>query len=189
MNRSHSCFGLLTAVVFLLLVLSSAAFPRHTTTSAASSAPRPSAHIFLVAGQSNTVGPNIDPFTAEDAVDERIWQLAVCSANGTSLPPAQSFLNVSADPLMPCDGGHVSFPRSFARALLPSLPADDVVVLVPTGISGTGFFDNVWNAYTGSGFVRAVEQLRVTWRLLHEDAHFGRFNISWAGVLWHQGEV
>ena len=40
-------------------------------------APLPTAHIILIAGQSNAVGCNTDPFTAEDAIVDRIWQLQV----------------------------------------------------------------------------------------------------------------
>ena len=181
----------LSAVFFAslcLLPVLAVTVPRSAATFSAPSAPQPAVHLFLVAGQSNSVGYNTDPFTPEDAIVDRIWQLQICDNNGTTLPPHQSFLNVSSEPLMPCEGAHVSFARSFARSLLPSLGDDDVVFLVPTGISGTGFFDNVWNAYNGSGFVQAVERLHVTWRRLHEDSHWQRYNISWSGVLWHQGE-
>ena len=180
--------ALLAFTVLLALCGTSSARPVASTLATAPLAPLPRIHIFLIAGQSNSVGFNSDPFTAEDAVVDRIWQLQVCSNNGTSLPPAQTFLNVSAEPLEPCAGAHVSFARPFARALLSALPADDLVVLVPTGISGTGFFDKVWPAYTGSGFIRAVERLKVTWQLLHDEKRWQQYNITWSGVLWHQGE-
>ena len=186
MSRSRLLLGvwLVTCAIYTSLTN---ALPRPAT-DAAPFAPQPAAHIFLIAGQSNSVGFNSDPFTAEDAIVDRIWQLQVCDNNGHSLPTDRSFLNVSSEPLEPCAGSHVSFARSFARALLPSLRDKDVVFLVPTGLSGTGFFDNVWNAYTGSGFVRAVDRLRATWQLLHADKQWQQYNISWSGVLWHQGE-
>lgn len=187
MLRSMRLLALLLTTCLLLLTTPATAF-RRSVTESAPFAPQPAAHIFLIAGQSNSVGFNTDPFTAEDAIDRRIWQLQICDNNGTTLPPAQSFLNVSSEPLMPCSGAHVSFARSFARSLLPSLNEADVVFLVPTGLSGTGFFDNVWPAYTGGGFIQAVERLRVTWRQLHDDKHWQQYNITWSGVLWHQGE-
>ena len=110
-------------------------------------------------------------------------------ANGSELPPEKTYLNVSSDPLQPCAGNsHVSFPRSFARSLLPTLPADDVVFLVPAGIGGTGFVDNTWTAYTGNGFVQAVARLDATWRLLHADKRWQQYNITFSAILWHQGE-
>ena len=159
------------------------------------SAPQPTAHVFLIAGQSNSVGYNSDPFTVEDAIEPRILQLSCCTANLTSLPPDRCYLNTSSDPLQPCDtGSHVSFARTFAKQLLPTLGSDDVVVLVPTGISGTGFIDGVWPAYTGSGFKPAIAMLRRAWHLLSEgedgaeaQASPPSYNRSFAGVLWQQG--
>ena len=81
-------------------------------------------------------GYNSDPFTEEDAVNPRILQLQCCGG-GERLALSSCFLNVSSDPLQPCMGpSHVGFGRSFARALLPTLPERDVVVLVPTGYPG-----------------------------------------------------
>ena len=148
--------------------------------------PGPRIHVFLVAGQSNAVGYNGDPFTSEDTSDARILQLSCCRGS-TSLPPAQCYLNISADPLMPCAGAHVSFVMSFARALLPTLAPSDLIVVVPTAISGTGFADNTWTAYTGGGFVPAVAKLRRAWTLLGEGA-YAKYTRLFSGVLWHQGE-
>ena len=163
-----------------------------------STSSKPVAHVFLIAGQSNSVGYNSDPFTAEDSINSRILQLSCCTANLTTLPPSQCYLNVSSDPLQPCAiGSHVSFARTFAKSLLPSLGEEDVVVLVPTGISGTGFIDGVWPAYTGSGFKAAIAMLERTWQLLGGgksavDVSGGptaaaSWNRSFDGVLWHQG--
>ena len=108
---------------------------------------------------------------------------------GTELPPAQTYLSVSSDPLQPCAGNaHVSFARSFGRSVLPTLPADDVVFLVPCGMSGSGFLDTRWTAYTGNGFVQAVARLDATWRLLHADERWQQYNITFSAILWHQGE-
>ena len=166
---------------------------------AAALAPQSTAHVFLIAGQSNSVGYNSDPFTADDGPNPRILQLSCCTANLTTLPPSRCYLNVSADPLQPCAiGSHVSFARSFARSLLPSLGENDVVVLVPTGISGTGFIDGVWPAYTGSGFKAAIAMLLRTWHLLQAGgiaaaadgiATIATYNRSFDGVLWHQGTL
>ena len=134
----------------------------------------PTAHIFLVAGQSNSVGYNVDPFTPEDGPNPRILQLQCCTANLTSLPPSQCFLNISADPLQPCDSGaHVSFARSFSRSLLagPGQPAQR-----GCGVPGADGHQRHWirgrsvaGVHSGTGFKAAIAMLRRTWQLLHED--------------------
>ena len=122
---------------------------------------RPVIHLIFVAGQSNSVGYNTDGVTAEDAINPRILQLVVCHNATTALPPAQCYLNVSAEPLIPCQGGRVSAWRSFARALLPTLPQDDLVVLVSTGLGGTGFRDG--SAFQhGSGVLPCVVSTRTS---------------------------
>ena len=147
----------------------------------------PRIHVFLTAGQSNAEGSNSDPILPEDAPNPRILALSCCNGSA-SLPPAQCFLNVSMDPLQPCIGAHgISFSRPFARSLLPTLPASDLVVIVQTAIGGTGFFDGTWMAYKGSGFMAAVAKLRRAWALLHAPP-YERFNVTLDGVLWHQGE-
>ena len=181
-------FAFVVVVVILAILLhSTSSLPPSPYPSPSSSplAPGPTIHVFLVAGQSNSVGFNVDPFTPEDHSDPRILQLSCC-ASSKPLPPSQCYLNISADPLMPCSGAHVSFVMSFARALLPLLHPQDLIVVVPTGISGTGFADNVWTAYTGTGFVPAVAMLRRAWQLVGEGA-YSSYNRRWAGVLWHQG--
>ena len=71
--------ALLVAVVLLLAsgFTLIAASPLAASRLVALLAPLPTAHIILVAGQSNSVGLNSDPFTAEDATNDRIWQLQV----------------------------------------------------------------------------------------------------------------
>ena len=156
-----------------------------------SSAPRPTAHVFLIAGQSNSVGYNSDPFTADDSIDHAHPSTVVLHRQPYQhYHLARCYLNVSSDPLQPCAvGSHVSFARTFAKSLLASLGSDDVIVLVPTGISGTGFIDGVWPAYTGTGFRPAIAMLRRTWQLLGESrqAAPATYNRSFDGVLWHQG--
>ena len=171
-------------LLLLLLVLSPLCFVPVPAVAAAASVSG-TAHVFLIAGQSNSVGYNSDPLTAEDAIDPRILQLSCCLNGTVQLPPARCFLNVSSEPLLPCSGGRVSFGRSFARALLSSQHAQpqDVVLLVPTGIAGTGFGDGVWTAWTGSGFKPAVASLRRAWELLADSGYTRRFS----GVLWMQG--
>jgi len=75
---------------------------------------------------------------------------------------------------------------SFARALLPTLPMNDVIILVPAAISGTGFVDNTWPAFVGRGFKAAVDRLRQAFQLLNSE--YTQFEPRFEGVLWHQGQ-
>jgi hypothetical protein len=175
--------------ISLLLVLVLLIFCRIAPALSLAPAAVRTAHVFLLAGQSNAEGSNSDGLLPVDAPTPRILQLSCCAVNGSSLPPSDCFLNISSDPMMPCIGAHgLSFARPFARALLPSLPATDVVVIVPAPIGGTGFGDGTWTAYTGWGFVPAVEKLRRAWSLLHGSDWQG-WNVTLDGVLWHQGEM
>ena len=146
----------------------------------------PTLHLFLIAGQSNSVGYNTDGLTPEDAVNPRILQLVVCGPNNTVLAPDQCYLNVSSDPLIPCQGGKVSAWRSFARTLLPTLPEADRIVLVSTGLGGTGFRGGVWPAYTGSGFVTAIAKLRRAWELMGQ-GEWAKYDRSFDAFLWMHG--
>ena len=190
MIPSRALLTLLAASLLLLTTVSSSS-PATVTPSTALSTPTqpgPRILVFLIAGQSNAVGYNSDPLTSEDDPNPRILQLSCCR-NTTTLPLAQCYLNVSADPLAPCLSGnpHVGFGRSFARSLLPSLHPADLVLLVPGAIGFTGFLDGTWPAYTGTGFQLAVAKLRRTWALLAEGA-YAKYTRLLSGVLWHQGE-
>ena len=179
------------SLLLLLLLISCSIAPALCLTppSLHSAAAVRTAHVFLLIGQSNAQGVNSDPILPIDDPDPRILQLSCCAADGSGLPPSDCFLNVSSDPLLPCSGAHgLSFARPFARALLPALPAADVVVIVPAPIGGTGFGDGTWTAYTGSGFVPAVEKLSRAWQLLHGSDWQG-WNVTLDGALWHQGEM
>ena len=167
----------LLLVAFLLLLSPSLALR-----SAPSAAPTPGLHVFLVAGQSNAEGSDSDPILPEDAPTPSILALQCCNAS-TSLPPSRCYLNVSSDPMQPCIGAHgISWARPFARSLLTTLPAGDAVVLVQTAIGGTGFGDGTWVAYTGPGFVAAVQKLLHAWELLHTDQQYAKYNITFDGV-------
>lgn len=148
------------------------------------------AHVFLIVGQSNSVGLNTDGFIPDDGTNDRIGQLSCCK-NGQTLPTDQCVFIVAKDPLHhQCDDWYqglqsVGFGLSFAKEVLKTLPPDDRVMLIPAGISGTGFFDNVWPAYTGRGFTAAIDKLRRAMSLLTTM----NLNPTFDGILWHQGEL
>lgn len=137
---------------------------------AISSAER-TAYIFLQAGQSNSEGYNSDGHTSEDVSYPNILQLSCCK-NYAAVPIDECLLIIAQDPLHhQCDewwltGITIGFGMSFARAFREDIAEDDLIVIVPAGISGTGFFDNTWTAYTGTGFVKAVDKLKKAYSLL-----------------------
>ena len=131
-------------------------------------------------------GYNTDGLTPEDAINPRILQLVVCANSTTSLPPSACYLNVSSEPLIPCQGGKVSAWRSFARSFIAPLPPQDLVVLVSTGLGGTGFRGGVWPAYTGSGFVTAVAKVKRAWELMGE-GQYAKYDRRFEAVLWMHG--
>lgn len=58
---------------------------------------------------------------------------------------------------------------SFARAYRADIPEDDVIIIVPGGIGGTGFFDGTWTAYDGSGFKAAVAKITQSYNLVEKN--------------------
>ena len=187
-SSSSSCLLSLLLLLSLLVVPLLSLSPASLAVSSPPLAALPSVHVILIAGQSNAEGSNSDPILPEDAPNPRILQLTCC--NGTrALPPAQCYLNVSSDPIQaPCVSAHgISFARPFARSLLATLPASDLIVLVQTAIGGTGFFDGTWTAYTGGGFKAAVARLQHAWTLL-QGSEWAGYNVTFDVTLWHQGE-
>ena len=181
---------LICLVILSFSLATSALRPISPSRSVVPSQPTPTVHVFLCAGQSNSVGVNTDPKLPEDAPNPRIPQLVTCADSQllNYLPFDKMYLNTSIDPLIPCQGGNLSAWRSFSRTLLPHLPAEDVILLVPTGYGGTGFINGNWNAYTGGGFQFAVQALLRAWALLGE-GQYAKYNKIFAGIGWHQGEA
>jgi len=132
------------------------------------------AHIFLIAGQSNSEGFNSDGHTSEDVSYPNIWQLDCCF-NGTSLPVDQCKFITAQDPLHhQCDEWFltnitIGYGMSFARSFREEMAEDDVVILVPSGVGGTGYFDGTWSAYTGWGFNAAANKLKQAYSLVEKN--------------------
>ena len=87
---------------------------------------------------------------------------------------------------MPLPGeSNVAFSQTFANLLLQTLPDNHGVVLVNTGVGGTGFHAHEWNAPDGALAVQSVKVVQQ----LHADfpSKLGG-NYTFAAMLWHQGE-
>jgi hypothetical protein len=80
---------------------------------------------------------------------------------------------------------NVGFSLSYAHLLLATLPASEGVVLVNTGVGGTGFHKSEWNATTGPLALQSVKAVADLAAAL--PAQLGG-NYSLTAMLWHQGE-
>lgn len=80
---------------------------------------------------------------------------------------------------------NVGFSQTFANLLLPTLPESHGIVLLNTGVGGTGFSDGQWVVPDGPLMTRsiaAVQQLKAAL----PTALGGSYNFH--TMLWHQGE-
>jgi hypothetical protein len=75
--------------------------------------------------------------------------------------------------------------RSFANLLLQTLPPNHGIILVNTGVGGTGFHDGRWVAPDGP---LAVQCVTVVQALFNDFPALGGTNLSLHSMLWHQGE-
>jgi len=137
-------------------------------------------HVVWVGGQSNSVGTNTQSsgypvWPTTPLVQMFCWNAQHGCKTG-SFSPAQ----------VPVYGeANVGFSLTFANLLLQSLPADHGVVLVNTGVGGTGFHAGQWNAPNGP---LAVQSVRVMQALNASFPTALGGTYSFHSMLWHQGE-
>lgn len=139
--------------------------------------PPPTSHIFVVAGQSNSVGRAADdgadfPAGVEEWRGDDTWgAIGSRLTHGAAEPEAIA---------RPASGANFGFARSFAASYLAENPGV-TLRLIGAGRGGTGFDDNEWNQ-GDAVYAQAV----------------GRVNAALAaapagsvlkGILWHQGEA
>lgn len=103
------------------------------------------AYIVPIIGQSNDSGSN-DGSTADPSEftpDARILQVSGDASDGDALISAEERLSFPAT-TGPSTGKGYGMP--FAKTLLPTLGANDIIVLVPLAVGGTAYLDpNRWN--------------------------------------------
>ena len=76
-------------------------------------------------------------------------------------------------------------PQTFANLLLPTIPHDHGIVLLNTGVGGTGFIDGRWVVPGGDLTINAIKQVTALAAAL--PAKLGG-TYSFHSMLWHQGE-
>jgi len=174
--RSSLVLAVCWAAVLTLLLL-------QTSTSIVPVTAAPVTHVILIAGQSNSVGSNAGGPTPEDTTSPNILQLNCCSSSGQPVPLENCTLTMAQDPLLHQCGmarnQHIGFGMSFVRALNATINHGDSILIVPTGIGGTGFIDHTWTE-DGPGFIRAINRTNRAFELA--------VNPVFTAVLWHQGE-
>lgn len=150
----------------------------------------PTAHFVLIIGQSNAIGYNNDGPTAEDVSYENILQVSCCSKGSSN--NAKCKLITAQDPLHHnctkeyLNSKNVGFGMTFVRQLRADVPQDDIIVIVPAALGDSGFVDNVWTAYNGTGFVKAQQRFRKGVELVKKD--YPEHVVVFDAILWHQGE-
>jgi hypothetical protein len=134
-------------------------------------------HLVWTGGQSNSVGTNSQKSGYPTwPTTERIQNF--CSygnCKGTFKPASVPLYNEL----------NVGFSQTFANLLLPTLPADEGIVLLNTGVGGTGFSDGNWVVPNGRLTVRAIVAVEAL-KANITAALGGEY--SFHTMLWHQGE-
>ena len=136
-------------------------------------------HVVWTGGQSNSVGTNTQlsgyPTWATTPLIQMFCWSAGHSCAGSAFGPAQVPLH---------NEKNVGFSLTYANLLLQTLPAGHGVVLVNTGVGGTGFHDGNWVVPDGPLAVRSVQVMTELQAAL--PALGG--NATLHSMLWHQGE-
>lgn len=137
-------------------------------------------HVVWVGGQSNSVGTNSQSsgyptWPTTDLIQMFCWKGQRGCATG-SFAPAQ----------VPIYGeSNVGFSQTYANLLLQTLPPNHGVILVNTGVGGTGFHAREWNAPNGPLLVQSVNAIKALFAALPKNLT-GTYTFH--SMLWHQGE-
>ena len=138
-------------------------------------------HVVWVGGQSNSVGTNTQTsgyptWPTTPLIQMFCWGAQHGCATGSFAPAA-----------VPVYGeDNVGFAQTYANLLLQTLPAGHGVVLVNTGVGGTGFHDGNWVVPNGRLAVQSVAAVTAMAAAL--PARLGG-NYTFHSLLWHQGEL
>jgi hypothetical protein len=166
------------AASLLLCLLSSAAGSSGAARGAVAS--NVTWHVVWVGGQSNSVGTNSQTtgypvWPSTPMIQMFCWKAEQGCTPGTFAPAKYPVYNEA----------NVGFSLTFANLLLQALPANDGVVLINTGVGGTGFQDGQWVVPNGPLAVQSVSAVTALHAAL-PTALGG--NYSFHSMLWHQGE-
>ena len=159
-------------VAFLPLLAAAASLP--------AAAPTTTWHVIWTGGQSNSVGTNTQvsgypTWPTTPLVQSFCWKASHGCTPGTFLPAQVPLVNEA----------NVGFSQTFANLLLQTLPAGHGVVLVNTGVGGTGFHDGNWVVPNGKLVVQSISAMTAMAAALPSSLG-GNFTLD--ALLWHQGE-
>ena len=139
--------------------------------------------VVWVGGQSNSVGTNTQAAGSYPTwpLNDRIQMF--CGPRGSHGCKPGTF----APAMTPVYGEtNVGFSLTFANLLAQTLPANEGVVIVNTGVGGTGFHDGNWVAKTGPLAIASVAAVA----LLNDSIGLlGGGSYALHSMLWHQGEL
>jgi hypothetical protein len=137
-------------------------------------------HVVWVGGQSNSVGTNsqttgypVWPLTPN--IQMFCWKSVQGCEIGSFSPAKYPVFNEA----------NVGFSLTYANMLLQSLPSTDGVVLINTGVGGTGFQDGEWVVPDGPLVVQSIKAVSALAEALPQ---LLGGNMSFHSLLWHQGE-
>ena len=139
--------------------------------------------VVWVGGQSNSVGTNTQAAGTYPTwpLNERVQMF--CGPRGPRGCKPGSFVPAAT----PVYGeSNVGFSLTFANLLAQTLPADEGVVIVNTGVGGTGFHDKNWVPVTGPLAVASVAAISL---LNASIGALGGGAYALHSMLWHQGEL
>lgn len=134
-------------------------------------------HVVWVGGQSNSVGTNSQTtgypvWPVTDSIQMFCWKPVQGCTVGSISPAKYPIYNEV----------NVGFSLTYANMLLQSLPANEGVVIVNTGVGGTGFQDGQWDVPNGPLAKQSVSAVNALFTALGNDT------LRFHSMLWHQGE-
>jgi len=138
-------------------------------------------HVVWVGGQSNSVGTNSQTtgypvWPQTPAIQMYCWRSVQGCTPGTFSPAKYPIYNEA----------NVGFSLTFANLLLQTLPQSHGVILINTGVGGTGFQDGEWVVPNGPLAVQSVKAMNSLYTSF--PTAFPGANYSFHSMLWHQGE-
>jgi hypothetical protein len=135
-------------------------------------------HVVWVGGQSNSVGTNSQTTGYPTwPLTPRIQMFCYDGQRGC----ATGSFSPAAIPVF--GESNVGFSLTYANLVLQTLPADHGIVLVNTGVGGTGFHDGRWVAPTGALAVRSVTVMKALYAAFPANLS-GTY--AFHSMLWHQ---
>lgn len=157
---------------------------------------KPKYHVFLIAGQSNSMAIvqnsiNSASSCSELDSDARILQYSrginvggLCpysaGSAGSVIPASDPLQHLEVATNFLTNKVAPSFGMRFAKKYLDTIPSIDKVILVPAGVNGTSFYAGDW-IRTGTRYLDAVNRTNQVLSLYGAD-------VSLKGVLFQHGE-